>query len=329
MEPETVRADEILERGAGRRLGFVELPAAGEAGPLRIPIAVIAGRVSGPTVWINSALHGDEYLGPAVSSKLLAELDPSVVRGRLILTPTLNPGGVRAMHRSDPADGADMNRVWSQPPSAPARGAIVWAETELQTRSDAVVDLHSGGNRFMQYPFAVYPKENGPVGTESAELAKACGFPWIWAHRNSILKHALISAAAREGKRSVLLELAGEGKAEAAWVREMAVAVRGALAQLGVLEERPRFLRSYRVFESLEVVRNRQEGLWSRSAEPGTVLRAGDPLGRVLDLFGRERETVVSPRDAAVAGICTYGFVPAQDYVAEVAAGFHDEGAPQ
>ncbi|HYM40084.1 MAG TPA: hypothetical protein VEY12_08085 [Thermoplasmata archaeon] len=54
----------------------------------------------------------------------------------------------------------------------------------------------------------------------------------------------------------------------------------------------------------------------------------GAPLGHALDLFGGELEAMTSPVDAAVAGICTYGSAPAEDYVAELAHGFHVEGPP-
>ena len=328
MEPEVTKSDEILAGGVGKRLALVELPSKAGGMAATVPLAVITGSHDGPTVWVNAGLHGDEYLGPATVDRLLSELEPKAIRGRLILTPTLNPDGVRAMQRSDPAHPADLNRVWSAEHATRAGDAVPWAEAALLPHSDAILDLHSGGNRFLQHPFAVFPDVGGAVAANSAALAKACGFPWIWAHRDSILDHALITAAAREGKSAVLLELAGEGKAEPAWIEEMVAAVRGALAHVGALQGSPRYRPSYRVFERLEVVRNREEGLWRRSVEPGSPLRAGEALGTVLDLLGREREVVRSPREAAVAGICTYGYVPPEDYVAEIASGFHEEGPP-
>lgn len=318
----------FLDRGVGKRAGYA--PLRDEAGSARdaIPLAVIAGARDGPTVWINANLHGDEYLGPAALARLWADLEPDTVRGRLLLTPTLNPGATRAMQRTDPSASVDLNRAWAAEARGSAAGVIAWARGTLLSRSDLVIDLHSGGNRFLQHPFAVFPQTGGQVAADAAALAKACGLQWIWAHRDSILENALITAAAREGKPAVLLEMAGEGKAEASWITDLAVAVRGALAQARVVDGSPRFLPSYRVFASLEVIRNREEGLWQRSVEPGSALHTGDVLGRVLDLLGRERETVCSPRDAAVAGICTYGYVPPADYVAEIASGFHDEGPP-
>jgi predicted deacylase len=328
MEAQIVNADEFLDRGVGKRLGQVELPK-GSGGAIRaVPLAVIAGPHAGPTAWVNAALHGDEYLGPAAVARLVADLDSEAIHGRLILTPTLNPGGTRAMQRTDPAHGVDLNRAWSAPPGGPAAETVAWARATLLARSDVVIDLHSGGNRFLQHPFAVFPEAGDRVSAASAALAKACGIPWIWAHRDSILNNALITAAAREGKPAVLLEIAGEGKAETSWTDDMVAAIRGALAEARVLRETPRYRSSYRVFASLEVVRNREEGLWRRAAEPGDPLLKGDPLGCVLDLLGRELEVVRSPRDAAVAGICTYGYVPQDDYVGEIASGFREEGPP-
>ena len=327
--PEIESAETLLDAGAGKRLGYVGLPGGTGAGLVRLPVAVVTGTRPGPTAGINGSLHGDEYLGPASIAALLRRLSPDRVRGRVILTPTLNVGAFRAMRRADPATEADWNRIWSPGPSGSALpAAVAWARAELLGRSDLVLDLHSGGNRFLQAPFAVYPAVGGTTEARSSALAKACGLPWIWAHRDSILEGALITAAARKGKPAVLLEIAGEGKAEPAWVRGMVRAVLGALAHARIVAGRPPFRRSYRVFTGFTILRNREEGRWSRRVEPGDRVRPGQPLGHVLDPFDRTVETVASPRDAVVVGLCTYGFVPAGDYVAELAYDVHAEGAP-
>ncbi len=320
--------DTMLDSGVGRRLAHIEVPAATGRGP-RLPLGVVAGRRPGRTVWINACLHGDEYLGPAAILRLLDRLNPEELSGRVIVTPTLNPGALRAMQRTDPAGPADLNRVWARGGNEPVADPLIgWAETALLPRSDAVMDLHSGGNHFLQAPFSVYPRVGGAVEPASSALAKACGLPLIWAHGGSILEGALITAAARRGKVAVLLEMEGEGKAEPEWVDGMVSAVEGALAHLGLIRGAPRFRPSYRVFEGFTILRNRQEGLWSRAVEPGTEVAARGPLGTVRDLLGSERERVTAPVAGVVVGICTYGFVPADDYVAELAHGFRTEPAP-
>lgn len=311
---------ELLDRGTGKRSAFVEVRGGTAADAVRIPLAVVAGKRPGPTAWINASLHGDEYLGPTSAAALLRTLDPAQIRGRVILTPTLNPGALRSMQREDSARPADWNRIWAHGPSrSDVPAAVAWAEDELLARADVVVDLHSGGNHFLQAPFAVYSRAGGAIDARSAALAKACGLPWIWAHRRSMLEGALITAAARQGTPAALIEIGGEGKAEPEDVRRMLDAARGALAYAGIVSGRPRFLRTYQVFTGFTVLRNRMEGRWSRLVDPGAKVRRGQPLGRVLDLLDHSLEVVKSPATAMVAGICTYGFVPSGDYVAELA----------
>lgn len=328
--PTAADARELLDRGAGRRLGSVRLNGDAAHVELRLPVAVVTGTRPGPTAWINASLHGDEYLGPAAVGALLETLDPERVRGRIVFTPTLNPGALRAMQRDDPEHPADWNRIWAHgSPRDDVPGAVAWAERELVPRADVVLDLHSGGNRFFQAPFAVYPQIGGALDRQSSLLAKACGLPWIWAHRSGMLEGALITAAAKHGIPAVLLEVGGEGKTEATELRTMIAAVRGALAHARILSGRPRFLWKYHVFTSLAVLRNRKEGRWSRLAHPGDDVRRGQPLGRVLDLLGRELEQVTSPVSGRVCGITTYGYVAANDYVAEMAHHIRTESGPR
>ncbi len=324
-----VKLTDLLEPSPGERLGSIRLEVGTAETAASIPIAVITARQPGPTAWINASLHGDEYLGPAAIGALLEKLAPDRIRGRVILTPTLNPTALRAMQREDPERRADWNRIWAEDPSRPGvPAAIAWARSELLTRADIVLDLHSGGNRFFQVPFAVYSKVGGAVDSRASALAKACGLPYIWAHRRGMLDGALITAAAQDGKAAALFEIGGEGKAEPAELREMVAAAEGALSFARILRSRPRFLRSYRVFEEYTTVRNRREGRWSRLVEPGTRVRRGQPIGRVLDLLDREIELVRSPVSALVCGVCTYGYVRADDYAAELASRFHTETRP-
>lgn len=321
---------EILETRATRRLGHLAFPENGEETPARLPVAVITGKRDGSTVWVNASIHGDEYLGPAAVARLIPTLDPSMLSGNLILTPVLNVPAFLGMRRTDPGHDVDLNRAWSGGGSAGTttrtRDRVA---TEILERCDAVIDLHSGGNRYMQAPFTVYPCVGGKVEAASAEMAKACGLSLIWADATSYLEGALIRAAAKRGKPSILVEVAGEGKAEDHWVARTVQAVRGALAQRKVLRDDPNFISGYRVFRDFTVVKNREEGLWERRVDPVDDVDVKETMGRVLDSFGHELESVRSPVEGVVLGMYTYGYVAGGELISELGHGFRKERPPR
>ena len=327
-EPVDVAA--LLETKGSRRFGHLALPENGDEAAGRLPVAVITGKKSGPTVWVNASIHGDEYLGPAAVARLIPILDSSMLAGNLVFTPVLNVPAFRGMRRTDPEHDVDLNRAWAGGASAgTAARTRDRVASEILERCDAVIDLHSGGNRYMQAPFTVYPCVGGKAEAASAEVAKACGFSLIWADATPYLEGALIRAAAKRGKAAVLVEVAGEGKAEDHWVARTVQAVRGALAQLRVLRDAPNFISGYRVFRDFTVVRNREEGLWERHVEPVDDVNARDVLGRVVDSFGHEQESVRSPVDGVVLGMYTYGYVGAGEMISEIGHGFRKERAPR
>lgn len=320
--------DAMASRGKMSR-GFLSVGSPGAPGAVALPVVVLTGARKGPTVWVNASIHGDEYLGTAAIARLLPGINPADMEGSLIATPVLNVPAFRGMRRTDPSEDVDLNRAWAggTTPGESSRVRDV-VSSEILSRSDAVLDLHSGGNRYLQTPFTVYPRCGGSVEADSGRLAKACGLPLVWGDGTALLAGALIHAAARERKAAVLVEVGGEGKVEEQWVTRTVAAVRGALAQLGMLPERPRFLDEYRVFRAFDVVRNAAEGLWERHAEPGQDVGERGVLGRVLDPFGGEREVVESPRTATVLGLYTYGYVLPKELIAELGHDFHTEGRP-
>lgn len=313
-------SDRLKAKGT-RTTGYIAVGETSDGAALQLPVAVVTGERSGKTVWLNGGIHGDEYLGTAVLSRLIRAIRPSSVKGAIVVTPILNPLAHRNMRRTSPVDEVDMNRIWASPGLPFATSQIRdTVRSEILDEVEAVVDLHSGGNRFLQSAFTVYSSVGGPVGKASKELAVAAGIPMVWSHRGSILEGGLITAAAREGKPAVLIEVAGEGKSEEAWVGAMGLAVQRILGHLRIIDFPPSPMKSYRIFSGFHTVTSRRGGLFRRLLEPGAPMERGSPLGEVSDPFGRPLELIRSPAGPGyLLGICTYGTVSAGDYVAELA----------
>ena len=78
--------------------------------PIRIPVTIVNGEQTGPTVFLSAASHGDELNGIEVVREIAHEWDLSDLRGTLVCLPVLNVPGFLAQQRYLPIYDRDLNR---------------------------------------------------------------------------------------------------------------------------------------------------------------------------------------------------------------------------
>jgi hypothetical protein len=78
--------------------------------PVRIPVTIVNGERSGPTVFLTAAAHGDELNGIEVVREVAFEWDLSTLAGTLVCMPVLNVPGFLAQQRYLPIYDRDLNR---------------------------------------------------------------------------------------------------------------------------------------------------------------------------------------------------------------------------
>ena len=102
----------------GKQISHLQLPYSSNVsayGWIGIPIAVLRnGR--GPTLYLGAGNHGDEYEGQIVLARLIRELDPGAIQGRLIVMPAQNLPAVLAGARCSPIDAGNLNRSFPGDP---------------------------------------------------------------------------------------------------------------------------------------------------------------------------------------------------------------------
>lgn len=83
---------------------------------LNVPIYRISDNVAGPSVYIQSSIHGAEVQGNVVIYHLLQALQSTSIKGEIVLVPNCNPVGTNikageyTMGRFDPVNGTNWNR---------------------------------------------------------------------------------------------------------------------------------------------------------------------------------------------------------------------------
>ncbi len=238
----------------GKQVGHLRLPFSSNRsayGWIGIPIAQIKNG-NGPTVYLNAGNHGDEYEGQITLTKLIRELDPAQVQGRIIVMPALNTPAALNHSRCSPIDGGNLNRSFpgeaDAPDHRPTEAIAYWVTNVLLPLTDALLDLHSGGKTLDYVPSALIRRNYDDEAHFQRKLAalRAFGAPIGYIVEGG-------SPSAGGGDRSPTLNATADarsivsmgtelGGAGTTTLETLKVARRGVynfLAHLGVIEKSP------------------------------------------------------------------------------------------
>jgi predicted deacylase len=306
MSPRTspLRADIDLE-APGKRVGHVRLPHSvheSAYGWIPIPIAVIRGG-EGPTVLLTAGNHGDEYEGQIALLKLVRELDPARLRGRVIVLPRMNLPAAAAGRRTSPIDGGNLNRVFPGDPDGTVTEQIAsYVASVLVPMAQASIDIHSGGSSLDYLPcaYARLPADPGLRKRQRAAL-EAFGAPRAILVENPLTNNSMSATALAAGHVHFSTEIGGGGTTPPSSQAIADDGVRRFLAHLGVVDDAPPVAaptRMMRVAGAEHYVYAPVRGLFEPAFELGDAVVRGQPAGRIH--FPEEPER--APRELHFAG---------------------------
>lgn len=290
--------------GPGKQVGRLEVPRSTNTGgwsQLWVPIASI-GNGDGPTVLLLSGNHGDEYEGQIAALKLLRELEPAQITGRLIVIPCLSPEAAKAGTRLWPS-GANFNRSFpGRADGAPNEQLADFLTTVLIPRSDVVIDVHSGGqdSRFLPCSHMHWVDDDA----QRRQMAEGM-FAWNTDHHFIYIDVAgsglLPNEAERQGKLVITAELGGGGYVSARMHDLTERGLKNVLRHVGVLAGTVETRASLGLPDAV-ILDGRSEanyvfapesGLWEALVDPGDPITAGEPVGRLHFLERPDRAPTV------------------------------------
>ena len=301
---------------AGKQVGRLQLPRISNTGGWAssfVPIACVANG-SGPAVLVLAGNHGDEYEGQVAALRLIQELQPEQVTGRVIVIPVLSTDASKSCTRLWPS-GANFNRSFPGSPDGPPNEQLADFLTRfLIPPSDVVIDIHSGGRTALFLPCS-----HMHVVDDLEQRRKMLAGMQAWNSDHHFLyidvngTGLLPVEAENQGKVVITTELGGGGRVPA-FVHELAWSgLTNVLRHVGVLEgevqTRESLGRPPAVIldgrDPANYVIADEAGLWEGLIEPGTAVRAGDPVGRLWfpDTPSRPPEVVTAPLDGMLAVI--------------------------
>lgn len=296
-----------------------------------IPLHVVHGAAPGPTLSLLSMLHGDEWSMLQTLAELLARLDPSTLRGTLLVVAIGNPYAFRQLRRTSREtlefDSADVNRVFPGEETWLTRRVAHVITREVLARTTHLIDFHPGpfGSAWSQV--IVGRDFPGDLPRRAESMARAFGIDCISLSDQATgipgPRSASGHAATAYGVPGIVVEVGGLGfdeRLEQRWREQNIDGVLGVMRHLEMLEADARTpvdgSRRMLTFRKSWVARPTTSGLLipAIGAERlGTEVAEGDLLARIVSpITFDELETLRAPRAGVL--FCVARSYPVQPY---------------
>jgi predicted deacylase len=269
------------------------------------PYFAVAGAQDGPTFLLTAGIHAAEYTGILAAIRLGRGLEPADVHGTIVVIPLLNrPGFYERSIYVNPEDGENLNRIFPGRPDGP------WSErfayhllNDVVVRCDYAMDLHAGDMIEDLEPFVIFSETgNADVDVRTRRMIDSYGVRWATRSVPTGERPGMLYAAAAErGVPAIIAESGRCGLVEEDAIQRHVDGVRNIWRTLGVLADAPPVTKEPpRVLSRFEWLRSEHQGIFECGVKVSDAVRAGQPLGRMVDLLGDPLGEVASPADGVV-----------------------------
>ncbi|NGX45804.1 MAG: N-alpha-acetyl-L-2,4-diaminobutyric acid deacetylase [Chlamydiae bacterium] len=266
--------------------------------PIYIPVHVIHGKKTGPTLLVCGALHGDEINGVAITHRLLKLRLLDSIRGTLIVIPTLNIYGMMTLSRNLP-DRRDLDGSFPGSESGSFASRLAYFLTEeVFSYITHCIDLHTGEPHISKFPQV----KTSIANPEAELLAEYFQAPVTL---NTESKNGLLWLL-DYAKRPVPTIIYEAGEALRLDSHGIKVGIQGIVRVMRKIDMLPASLKGGKIAAPIQLaseywVRASSSGLCEVFCRIGTFVSKGSRLAKILDPFGSEqKEEIFSPFDGII-----------------------------
>lgn len=307
-EPGSVRVATLQAKAGEAVSGYLEIPAAGDAGT-RIPVSLISGLKPGPTLVLVAGIHGVEYPGITALQRLRQSLDPRQLSGTLVLVHIANPPSfyARTIYMS-PVDGKNLNRVFPGKADGTLSERIADSITRnVIEQADYLVDLHAGDGNEALRPYIYMPVTgNAELDRASRGLALAFGLDHIVIDEAPLLPADasvfVDQTALTRGIPAITAETGQLASNDEHWVGLAEHGITNLLRHLGMIEGTPEPNDAVVWLTGYEVVPSPAAGTFRAAVRDGYAIAENGLLGELFDPFGARIAQIRAP----FAGVVNY-----------------------
>lgn len=281
---------------------------------------VCQGENAGPRLLITGGVHGDEFEPMVAIRHLAAQLEEGAFAGTVTLVPVVNEAAFQCGSRTA-EDGLDLARVCPGDLQGTVTQRIAHELSQLICYSDFYIDLHTGGTKLSIYPLAGYMlHEDQAVRDRQHAMARAFNLPLVWG-TDARLDGRSLSVARDANVPAIYVEYHGAAVCDIAGVQAMIDGCLNVMTSLDMLD---------RPMSSSQVIHDIQEphtnsgffqqshlapcnGCFETTVSLGDYVKAGEPIGWVVDPLGQQRVEISAENSGMVICLRTFSSVEKND----------------
>ncbi|KAI8086494.1 uncharacterized protein BX664DRAFT_335943 [Halteromyces radiatus] len=274
---------------------------------IRLPVIICRGSDDGPVVGITAAVHGNELNGVPCIHRVVSEIDVHKLKGTVVAIPCVNVVGYLKFQREF-ADGRDLNRQF--PGKEDGFSSQVYCYQlmhKIISQFNYLIDLHTASfGRINSY--YVRADMNDIASATLAHLQQ----PQIVLH-NSGQDGTLRSAASARGIKAITVEIGNPQLFQNQYVQWSYFGVMRILDHLEMyaLTKEPKEDQDNRMSQGPPSTILCSKGFWIYTRTGGilevypgvnSIIRKGDTIARVKNIFGNLVDTYFAPCSGIVIG---------------------------
>lgn len=299
---EDLRVASLTAKEGEKVSGLVQVPGL----EFQLPVTLVNGKENGPRVSITGGIHGCEYPGIESAIRLATALDPSRVRGSVVVVHVSNPPSffARSIYVG-PLDGKNLNRVFPGDPDGTASDKIAHVLfTNVIKGSNYYIDLHGGDMIEKLIPFTIFCGEGDAKVVEASKaMAAAYGIPYAVASAGA---GGTYGTAAGAGIPAILAEAGGMGVLDEGSVQMHLEGLESVLKHLGVvpaewkLSDKGSSRKEVKFLANFPWLRSDTRGILYLTVDVGDQVKKGQHVGTIRDYFGKVMRGLEAPETGIV-----------------------------
>ncbi len=276
---------------------WLKLISDGFGSPINVPLMVARGVGEGPILGVTAAVHGNELNGISVIQRLFNEVDPKELRGTIVGVPVVNiPAFIRKKRRFN--DGVDLNHIMPGKKNGNVSQVYAYRFVEkIIKHFDFLLDLHTASTGRINC-YYIRADMSQKIVKKMALLQNAD----IIVH-NPPSDGTLRGAADDLNIPAITLEVGNPSTFQKRLIRSGVEGVHNVLCHLDMVDDEPIENDKDTVLcISSKWLYTDTGGLLTINVELRQLLKKGDKIAELRDIFGIKIKEYYAPEDGIVIG---------------------------